>query len=74
MAAKRRFRKNDRVRFRLGVRDVKGVVTEDRGPIGINGRHLYGVEFRLERGSDAISYTELPADDMHLVKPTASTR
>ena len=43
-----RFRKGDLVKFRLGTRSVQGEVKEDRGPIGVKGRHLYLVEFRLE--------------------------
>jgi hypothetical protein len=42
----RRFRKGDLVSFRIGLRTVQGEVKEDRGPIGIKGRHLYLVEFR----------------------------
>jgi hypothetical protein len=72
--AERRFRKNDRVRFRLGIRDVRGIVKEDRGPIGVKGRRLYLVEFR--HGQDALSpsLVELPAEEMEPVRATASKR
>jgi hypothetical protein len=50
------------------------VVTEDRGPLGINGRHLYGIKFRLGPESEEPSYIELPASDLELVKDTAPTR
>ena len=57
-----RFHKGDRVRFRLGIRSVRGVVKEDRGPIGVNGRRLYRVEFREELPLP--SQIELPADQL----------
>ncbi len=47
------FRKGDLVRFKLGTRSIQGEVKEDRGPIGIRGRHLYLVEFRSEPRSSA---------------------
>ena len=59
------FRKGDRVRFRFGTRSVHGVVKEDRGPIGIEGRHLYLVEFRQEPKAGSVSLIELPADQLH---------
>src|SRR2546423_3564273 len=59
------FHKGDRVRFRLGTRSVHGIVKEDRGPIGINGRRLYLVEFRAEPQSP--SQIELPADQLEAV-------
>jgi hypothetical protein len=65
--SERRFRKGDQVRFQLGLRFVKGVVKEDVGPIGIKGRHLYLVEFPVERDSGAPNKVELPAEDMQLV-------
>ena len=45
---KAQFHKGELVRFRLGTRSVQGEVKEDRGPIGVKGRHLHLVEFRLE--------------------------
>ena len=68
-----RFRKGDRVRFRFGIRSVQGEVKEDRGPIGIKGRRLYLVEFRIEPESISPSLVELPAEDLQLVQDTAST-
>lgn len=67
----RRLRKGQAVRFQFGIRRVEGVVTEDRGPIGVKGRRLYGVEFLVERGADSPSYTELPAENLELVAPVA---
>lgn len=71
--AERRFRKGDLVRFRLGTRSVAGVVKEDRGPIGVKGRHLYLVEFHPEAHSDTLSLVELPADELQLSQDKVST-
>ena len=68
----RRFRKGDLVRFRLGTRSVQGEVKEDRGPIGVKGRHLYLVEFRSEPQSVSLSLIELPADQLQQVSPEVS--
>lgn len=68
-----RFRKGDPVRFRLGTRSVQGEVKEDRGPIGIKGRHLYLVEFRAEPQSVSLSLIELPADQLQSVHDSVST-
>ena len=64
------FRKGDLVRFRLGTRSVQGEVKEDRGPIGVKGRHLFLVEFRSEPRSAALSQIELPADQLQSVQDT----
>ncbi len=66
------FRKGDLVRFRLGTRSVQGEVKEDRGPIGVKGRHLYLVEFRAKPQSGSPSQIELPADQLQVVRDTVS--
>lgn len=71
--AETRFRKGDLVKFRMGVRFVRGQVKEDRGPIGIKGRRLYLVEFRQEAESAGPSQVELPADDLESVATADST-
>jgi hypothetical protein len=68
----RRYHKGDVVRFRAGARFIEGVVVEERGPIGIGGRRLYGVEFRHESESEESAYIELPAVDMQPVEPAAN--
>jgi hypothetical protein len=68
-----RFRKGDLVTFRVGVRFVQGIVKEDRGPIGVKGRHLYLVEFRHEPLAPNVSRVELPADEMQPVRDSVST-
>ncbi len=53
-----RFKRGDRVRFFIGSSDVVGVIIEDRGPIGIGGRRLYGINFPIE--AEEPRYVELP--------------
>ena len=67
-----RFRKGDPVGFRLGTRSVQGEVKEDRGPIGVKGRHLYLVEFRPEPQSVSLSLIELPAEQLRSLQDTVS--
>jgi hypothetical protein len=55
-------RRGDRVRFLIGLRQVEGVVVEDRGPIGVGGRHLYRVDYLL--APDFPTSIELPAEEM----------
>ena len=68
-----KFRKGELVRFRLGTRSVQGEIKEDRGPIGVKGRHLYLVEFRPDPQSVSSSLIELPSDQLQSVKDTALT-
>jgi len=70
----RRFQKDDLVRFRFRTRSIQGVVKEDRGPIGVKGRHLYLIEFRPERQSDSLSQIELPAEQLQAVQDAISTQ
>lgn len=67
-----RIRNGDLVRFKLGTRSVQGEVKEDRGPIGVQGRHLYLVEFRPEAQSPTLSQIELPADELQAVPGVAA--
>lgn len=71
MMTERRYRKGDRVRFRFGVKDVEGTVIEERGPIGIGGRRLYGIQFHLGSDPEGEMYVELPAVDMKPVEPAS---
>lgn len=66
------FHKGDQVKFRLGTRSVQGRIKEDRGPIGVNGRHLYLVEFRAEPQSP--SQIELPAEQLEVLHGRVATR
>jgi hypothetical protein len=37
-------RVGSRVRFRMPMEDIEGVIVEDRGFIGVGGRRLWGIE------------------------------
>lgn len=66
---RKQFHKGDRVRFTLGTRPVEGRITEDRGPIGINGRRLYLVEFGGDGDEPQVpSQIELPADQLQVIR------
>ena len=60
------FRVGNMVRFQFGPNVVRGVVKEDRGPIGLDGRHLYVVQYSLEPHHQ--SAVELPEDQLELVQ------
>lgn len=62
----------DEVTFQIGLTLWRGVIIEDRGPLGRGGRHLYGIRFPKEP-SDEIEdqYTELPLENFDLVKNAA---
>jgi hypothetical protein len=68
--SERRFHKGDLVRFRSTIDTREGVVKEDRGPIGVKGRHLYLVEYR--RDLEDVSQVELPAEELELVQDTVA--
>jgi hypothetical protein len=65
-----RIAQGQRVKFPFGNRMVEGVVTEDRGPLGINGQRLYQITFYLdpELNPDEPSVVELSPDEFTLVK------
>ncbi len=61
-----KIRVGDEVRFRLAGRSVVGKVREDRGPIGIGGRHLYLIAFEMGTGNP---YSiELPREEIERVE------
>jgi hypothetical protein len=51
-----------KVRFRMAGRPLVGRVLQDRGPIGVGGRHLYLVRYEVGKGN--WYSTELPADEI----------
>jgi hypothetical protein len=61
----------DAVRFMMGPNPVNGTVKEDRGPIGHKGRRLYLIHFSFE--APLVMQTELPAEDLEVVRDEAST-
>jgi hypothetical protein len=70
--SKKAFRPGQLVTFKFGSRSAQGVIKEDRGPIGMNGRNLYLVEFRPEAQSPNVSHIELPADQLRELESTVS--
>jgi hypothetical protein len=57
-----RFRTGDWVSFLYGTRRLLVQVIEDRGPIGVRGRRLYGV--RLDNHLEEPATSEIPEDDL----------
>lgn len=55
-----------KVAFRIAGRAFEGRVIEDRGPIGMGGRHLYQVHYELGKGN--WYSTELPADEIEILE------
>ena len=43
-----KFQVGDRVQFQFGGRKVWGTITEDNGPIGVNGRRLYRISMPMD--------------------------
>jgi hypothetical protein len=72
MAERQIYRVGNLVRFDFGPNKVKGVVKEDRGPIGKDGRRLYRIQFSLEPLTQF--EVELPADELELVQDGAAPR
>jgi hypothetical protein len=72
MPEKQVYRVGNRVRFRFGPNRVNGVVKEDRGSIGKDGRRLYRVQFVLEPPTQF--EVELPADELELVQDGTAAR
>ncbi len=70
MNRKSTIRVGDLVRFQFGENKVTGTVTEDRGPIGINGRRLYRIHCSPE--PEFSFYTELAAEKFEVVKESDS--
>src|SRR5581483_9481414 len=61
---KKKLHVGDRVRFMLGPHRVRGFVVEDRGRLGIGGRHLVRVEVPVE--PDEPMVFTLPAEELDL--------
>src|SRR5947199_4623645 len=53
-------------RMRYGATDVVATVLEDRGPLGVGGRHLVRVKFLLEGAEDPVE-TEVPVEELSVI-------
>jgi hypothetical protein len=71
--SKRKPKVGDVVRFKRGIDTVEGVIREDRGPLGIGGRHLFDIEFHIGLDDEPNRFIELPAVDFELVEHPVST-
>lgn len=60
------IRVGDKIRFDLVGKFAEGKVLEDRGLIGLGGRHLYTVRYEL--GEDNGFTTELPAEKIEVIE------
>jgi hypothetical protein len=60
-----KFHVGDRVRILHGFRGVIAEVVEDRGAIGVRGRRLYAVKFRVDEWNEHT--TELPEESLEPV-------
>src|SRR4051794_5739358 len=60
------------IRIHVAGRPYTGRVLEDRGPIGIGGRHLYQVRYELGRGN--WYSTEMPADEIEVLEARPVSR
>jgi hypothetical protein len=62
-----RFKLGDWVRFPYGAADVFAQVIEERGPIGVKGRHLYRIQ--IDRDAEEPDAFELAEDDLQAASP-----
>jgi hypothetical protein len=61
------FQVGDRVRVDFGRRKLTGVIVEDRGAIGAQGRHLFQVDIPMDPFEPMTM--ELPEDEMEAIPP-----
>ncbi len=64
LAKPRKFKVGDRVRFQYVFERLKGVIIEDRGPIGAGGRQLYTVRAKFDPTTGSEIVLELPAEEL----------
>jgi hypothetical protein len=60
-----KFRVGQLVRLKHGFQGVIAEVVEDRGPIGVGGRRLYGLKLRLDPWNEFT--TERPEESLEAV-------
>jgi hypothetical protein len=65
LGAEPNYQVGESVRFQFGMERVTGVIVEDRGPLGVGGRRLYGIQFQLSHSEPW--YIELPEAEMERV-------
>jgi hypothetical protein len=67
MSKKSVFRVGDLVRYQMFTGPITGVVTEDRGNIGVGGRRLIRIRYAHEE--PFFMETEVPEAELELIKP-----
>jgi len=60
---KNNFKVGDLVTVRLGMTTWRSRIVEDRGPIGVNGRRIYRVEFPGGK-DEPQQFIEVPAESL----------
>jgi len=64
----RRIEVGDRVKVNMSGNYLYGRIKEDRGPLGVGGRRLYGI--LLDAAEDeVVPYIELPVEHFEVIKP-----
>jgi hypothetical protein len=61
----------DRVRYRFVFTDVEAEIVEDRGPLGVGGKRVLGIRYKL---GDEERYTEVHADELVEMQAQAQSR
>ena len=66
---KPKFHVGDRVTFRLADYPFRGVISEDRGPLGVGGRRIYQLQadygdevLAIELGESSLSFDTSPSN------------
>jgi hypothetical protein len=64
-AKPRKLKVGDRVWFQYVTERLRGVIIEDRGPIGAGGRQLVTIRAMLDRTTGHEIVFEMPAEELH---------
>jgi hypothetical protein len=62
------IRIGDRVKINFGGGIMFGRIKEDRGPLGVGGRRLYGILIDVAK-DEIVPYVEMPAEEFEVIKP-----
>lgn len=70
-SSKKAVRVGDRVRFLVGAREIVADVVEDRGNIGVNGRHVVALQFPGADGE--VEKLDWPAEELTVLPRDRAT-
>lgn len=62
-----KYKVGDWVSFPYGAMTLVAQIIEARGPLGVNGRHIYRI--RVPRGAEEPDCFEMPGDEMERASP-----